>query len=233
MVGLPLGLATPALAATDNLNVATTAQASTLVGGTTHFKVDVSNTTTTPAYNLTYRAVLPKGVTYKTGSTTLSSWGDPTIVTDQVTSQQTLIWSNVLDLAVQQASQLNFDVTSDPTIYPVGSTITLTGEAYSSSDPRLVPTADNNGVITDNYSATGSSSSTTTIASLTVKKTVPLEKGEWLRGVHDHTQVYTIEVENNSDNPTKNVQVIDYLPASLEFLGCGGIDNSSSLEYPS
>ena len=69
----------------------------------------------------------------------------------------------------------------------------------------------------------------------------PSPEGELLRGVHDHQTVYTLTVSNNLVHPTTETTLDDYLPAGLEFLGCGGgPDNTtnaptnpgSASEYP-
>ena len=47
--------------------------------------------------------------------------------------------------------------------------------------------------------------------------------------MHDHPTVYTLTVDGQPTSaPAPALVLIDYLPASLEFLGCGGVDNSSA-----
>ena len=48
-----------------------------------------------------------------------------------------------------------------------------------------------------------------------------------MRGVHDQTTVYTLQVHNNPGVATDGIVVDDYLPAGLEFLACGGVDNTT------
>lgn len=50
----------------------------------------------------------------------------------------------------------------------------------------------------------------------------PSPEGEILRGVHEHQTVYTLKVTNNRVNPTIGTKLDAYVPAGLEFLGCGG-----------
>ena len=40
--------------------------------------------------------------------------------------------------------------------------------------------------------------------------------------MHDHQTVYTLRSPTTACNPTTGVTLEDYLPAGLEFLGCGG-----------
>ena len=59
-------------------------------------------------------------------------------------------------------------------------------------------------------------------------------EGELLRGVHDQRSVYTLKIRNNKVVPTNGVVIRDYIPADMEFLGCGDEDNttpSDRVEY--
>src|SRR5262249_32084994 len=68
----------------------------------------------------------------------------------------------------------------------------------------------------------------------------PSPEGEIMRGLHEHQTVYTLTLKNNRVGPTSELEVEDLLPAGLEFLGCGDVDNTtetltnpnSSEEYP-
>ncbi len=50
--------------------------------------------------------------------------------------------------------------------------------------------------------------------------------------MHDHQTVYKVTVTNNKVNATTNVNVDDWLPASLEYLGCGGAGSDHTTEAP-
>ena len=67
---------------------------------------------------------------------------------------------------------------------------------------------------------------TTGVTAIRVTKSEPSPEGELLRGVHDNTTPYTISVENSHVGPTSGVKVVDFIPAGLEFLGCGLTENS-------
>ncbi len=56
--------------------------------------------------------------------------------------------------------------------------------------------------------------------------------GAVLRGAHEQQTVFTLTATNNGVNATTGFTVDDYLPAGMEFLGCGDADNSTSAEYP-
>ena len=64
-------------------------------------------------------------------------------------------------------------------------------------------------------------------------KAEPSPEHELMRGVHDQPTVYTLKVEDTSDAATTGVTLVDYLPAGLEFLGCGAVDDSTpgAVEY--
>jgi len=54
--------------------------------------------------------------------------------------------------------------------------------------------------------------------------------------VHDHRTAVSVTFTNNQLGQSTGLQLVDYLPAGLEFLGCGdaGDDRSTSVteEYP-
>lgn len=58
-------------------------------------------------------------------------------------------------------------------------------------------------------------------------------EGELLRGVHKNRTVYTLTIRNNKVLQTRDITVVDYIPAGMEFLGCGTDDNSRAgyVEY--
>ena len=204
-----------------------------------------------PQYNLSFRDVLPAGVVYE-GPTTPSSAGEPTIVTnrlvpsDPTTEYQTLIWSNVADLQINSSASISFVVRALRDPKPVSSTFTNQAGAYTNADPRYVPKFDPTtgvpvpGPTSYTASATVTTASTGVTAFTIDKASAPNPEGELMRGIHDHVATYTLTVTNNPSFATNAIQVRDYLPAGLEFLGCGGVDNSTDTalypggrEYPS
>lgn len=227
--------AVPAAAdGTPDISLSKSAPGSVLVGEPVTYTLTVSNPAgAVPAFNLSLRDVLPVGMTYVPGSTTPADVGDPTLIADQPTLRQsTLIWSNVADPPPNGSYTLSFQALPDPASYPVGATVTNTADAYVNSNARNVPAFNPDGTVvpgTDSYTGSDSAtSSPTTVSAFEVTKSEPSPEGELLRGVHDNTTVYTLNVRNNPGVATDGIVVVDYVPAGLEFLACGGVDNTTN-----
>ena len=187
-------------------------------------------------YNLSYRAVLPSGVSLVPGSTHVGSGPAPaptSIANEPSAGKTTLIWSNVGDLSPSSHNTLSFEVTPSTVTYTVGSTFAVEAGAYINKEPRWLPkfsaTGAPEGPEAHSFtgSATGSSSSKVTAIEISQSG-----GGTLLRGVHDHQTVYKVTVTNNSVKPTTNVTLDDYLPAALEYLGCGGANADHTTEAP-
>ncbi|MFL6163229.1 MAG: LPXTG cell wall anchor domain-containing protein [Jatrophihabitantaceae bacterium] len=214
------------------------ASATALAGQSISFTLTASNSAANPGaqpeYNVSFRDVLPIGLSYTAGSSTPADAGDPTIYTDPVTGRQTLIWSDVADLQVGSTAAVGFSTAANSSTLPVGAVVRNTGNGYASTAPRTVPAFDASGVPIANASvqAATSNQTATTITALRITKSEPSTEAKLLRGVHDHPTVYTLTVSNTGRAATNAVTVTDYLPAAEEFLGCGQLDNSAAVEYP-
>jgi len=223
-------------AAGPTLSLAKSGDQSVLVDAPISYTLTAHNDGSSRDYNLTFRDVLPVGVSYKAGSTSQPKGvGDPTVTTigTPPNTQQVLVWSNVSDLPAGADQALSFQVTVDPALYPVGSTVENTGDVYAQSNPRLVPKFDalgnpKAGTYTDSATSTPFD---TRITAITIAKSEASPEHELMRGVHDDTTTYTLKVTNNDYKATTGNTVVDFLPAGLEFLGCGGVDNGSTSEY--
>ncbi len=227
-----IGQATPAFAAA--IAVTTTAPAGVLVGAPIQFQLAASNPsggTAAPEYNLTFRDVLPAGVTYVAGSTSPATAGEPDVRT-AADGRQVLIWSNVSDLAVGAREGLSFSAQPDVAVHPVGSVVVNTADAYTSTDPRSLAKFTAQGAYASGASEIASSAPTSTsISALEIIASEPSPEHELLRGVHDQSTVYTLRTRNNARAATAGVQVVELLPAQLEFLGCGTTDSSTAREH--
>ena len=223
-------------AAAPGITLTKSAPASVRAGAPISYRLTAANPASNPdavnEWNLSFRDVLPPGLTYVAGSTTPARAGEPTTSTNAGGST-TLVWSNVADIQVGSSFELVFQATPDPAVYPVGSTIPNAAQAYTNSDPLVSPEFDDSGVLVpDTATESAADDATTLVSALEITKSEPSPEGELLRGVHDHTTVYELTVRASEVGGTAGVVVTDYLPAQLEYLGCGGDDFSAGPEYP-
>lgn len=239
--GVVVAVPTPAAAA-GTISMNKSSSGPVLLGGQVEYRLAAANPggSGVEQYNLSYSDVLPVGVTYVAGSTSPSSYGEPQVITitDDAAAippvtHQVLVWSNVSDLTPGATRTLTFRAGVDPALYPIGSSVTNTGSAFSSSDPREVPDFDGQGQPLPGTAVVSSSDAdTTTVTAIRLTKSEGSPENELLRGVNDHQTVYGLTVTNNGVGATSSLVVTDYLPAGLEFLGCGGGSfNSTTPEY--
>ncbi|MEK6342256.1 MAG: isopeptide-forming domain-containing fimbrial protein, partial [Curtobacterium sp.] len=228
-------------AAADSV-VSVTAKAPTAVLCGAPATVTLTAKNSTPAsggtglYNLGYSYTLPPGVSYVTGSATT----DGQTLTDPVQSALAnnagtlLVFSNVSDLVAGDQKSIAFRVMPSTTTFPVGTSFTGTAQVAGSGDARMIPTFDGTGrPATNTTNSATTTSNATAVSAITVTKAEASPEHELVRGVHDHPTVYTLTVQNTATAPSNNVTVTDYLPAGLEFLQCGGVDNTTTgPEYP-
>lgn len=222
--------------ADGTLTLDKTANGSLLYGGQEEYSLKASNTGSSEQYNLSFQDVLPVGATYVSGSTKPTGAGEPEVIviTDSVThaQHQVLIWSNLYDLTPGSQQQITYRVQTDPTVFPIGSQVQNSAGAYTSSDPRVVPDFDTSGnPVTASQITSATDTATATVVALTITKSSSnTPEGELMRGAGSNPSVFSLKVTNNNQGPTTGITVTDYLPAGLEFLGCGGAFNSSG-EY--
>lgn len=252
-LGVGLVLAPPAFAAEPTITLAKQGPSQILVGDTGTYTLTATNPTgpdQVTQFNTSFRDVLAPGLVYE-GPTTPASAGSPTVITGACEPPvvdvqcQTLIWRNVADLQLGSEVAVSFVVRAETDPLPVSSSFINSASAYTNADPRYVPKFTASGVVvtgTTSYtaSATASTGSTGVTAFTIDKASSPTPEAELLRGVHDHVATYSLTVKNNPSFATDDVEIRDYLPAGLEFLGCGTVDNSTDTtlypdgrEYPS
>lgn len=223
-------------AAAPGITLTKSSPASVRAGAPISYRLTAGNPASNPdaenEWNLSFRDVLPPGLTYVAGSTTPTRAGEPRVITDP-SGSTTLVWSNVADIQVASTFELGFQATPDPDVFPVGSTVANEAQAHTNTDPLVAPEFDDAGVLVPGTATESAADDATTLVSaLEITKSEPSPEGQLLRGVHDHTTVYTLRVRASEVGGTDGVVVTDYLPAQLEFLGCGGDDNSAGPEYP-
>lgn len=223
------------------ITLAKSSGGSVLLGGTADWRLTASNPPDgTEQYNLSFTDTLPQGVAYQPNSTSPAMFGEPqiiTIVDDATTTpkktHQVLIWSNVSDLTPGSSATLSYQTTVSATAFPIGSTVANAAAAYVSTNPRLVPdfNATTGAPVSDPAVTSATAAASTMVTAIKVTKAEPSPEAELLRGLGDHQTVYTLKVTNNSVDQTQSLQVSDYIPAGLEFLGCGGTTIAGGPEY--
>ncbi|MEX0768487.1 MAG: hypothetical protein WD029_08460 [Microthrixaceae bacterium] len=222
--------------ASPTIQLTKSAPANLLAGTDATYRLTVTNPGDEIEFNVSLSDVLPAGARFVAGSVIPSSAGSPRISTNPTTSQQVLQWLNFIDIGPGGVASIEFQVTLGEASNVVGNTVLNTAFVASQTDPRLVPRFDPAGVpVPGSFTETSTSSATTKISAVQIEKTsTNAPEGELLRGVHDQRSTYTLKVTNNDVAPTTGLTVVDFLPASLEFLGCGASDNTapiSAVEY--
>ncbi len=245
-VGLTLGAVVAPASADALISLSATSTGTILAGedATVTLTASGPSGSTADYYNLAFRYELPAGVTYVAGSAksaTVPALPDPTIVviTDSAgppaLTHQVLIWTNIADLPHGTTPGLSFGIKPDADVYPVGAPIPGTAAVYAQTNPRLLAKFDKDTgiVVAGSFAASDAvSPQATRVAAIKVTKSEPSPEHELMRGVHNEGRVYTIATRNTGIAPTTGVVLVDYLPAGLEFLGCGATDNSAVAEYP-
>ncbi|NND04399.1 MAG: hypothetical protein HKN91_16605, partial [Acidimicrobiia bacterium] len=221
--------AQPALAAgTPNISLTKEMPARALAGDPAiEVTLTASNADTVNGYNLSFKDVLPPGTSLVAGSP-----APTTILFDAPTTDYTtLLWENVSDLPQNNTQSVSYTFTHDGT-YDVGDTITNDASAYVNENPRFIPKFDTLGAPSD-FTGNGSDSQTTLLVPFLLEKEEPSTEQELLRGLHDHQSPYTLTIRNNFLNNSTNFVINDWIPAGMEFLACGAVDNSGGVEeYP-
>ena len=185
-----------------------------------------TNPDTVIGYNLAFKDVLPPGVSL-VGSTPA-----PTTVLADVPADDytTYLWENVSDLPPGSTFTVDYTFTHDAT-YDVGDTITNDASAYVNSDPRFIPKFDAaTGAPTD-FTGNDADSQDTLLVPFLLDKEEPSTEQELLRGLHDHQAPYTLDDPQQLSKQLDNLRIDDWIPAGLEYLMCGTIDNSAGEEY--
>jgi uncharacterized repeat protein (TIGR01451 family)/fimbrial isopeptide formation D2 family protein len=241
--GLVVGIATSPAQAAPPLGLTAKLDPSVLAGDPAKVTLDATNAGSVDYFNASYRYELPQGVTYRPG-TALGPNGvvlpDPKIIVATDTAppgtHQILIFDNVADIPAGLTATVAF--TLDSTL-PVGSTFEGAASVYTNTDPRFVAKFDASGTAVSGFDnsaiAPTTTSSVARIEAISVAKSEPSPEHELMRGIHSQQQTYTITTTNTTRGSTDSVVVVDYLPAGLEFLGCTGAPDNTTVspeEYP-
>jgi len=157
---------------------------------------------------------------------------------------QYLVFQNVSDLPAGASATHTLTLRPDAATFPVGTDrLQIHATAYTSSDERFIPLfPGSRGLALDDEATSrpGAAARTIEVQALRLEKSEPSPEEELLRGVHDHSTTYTLRVWHTGEGDIDGVTVTDFLPAGLEYLGLGGVDNTTdangagagALEYP-
>jgi fimbrial isopeptide formation D2 family protein/uncharacterized repeat protein (TIGR01451 family) len=185
-------------------------------------------------YNLSFRDVLPKGVKYVAGSAKGPN-GEALEVrvlpNAPALEETTLLIENVSDLSAASEYRLTFEVEPEPAAFTVNNSYEDHAAAFVSKKARFKPKFNANGEAIpgeESFEGSAETKAKTTLTAIEIEKTEPSPEGEILRGVHEHQVVYTLHLRNNHLKATNNLSIGDYLPAGLEFLGCGQEDHTKN-----
>jgi large repetitive protein len=238
-----IALAVPAVASAagePNISLDKRAPEQALLGTRQPVQLVVKNPVGQPrGYNLSFRDVLPKGVTYVASS---SSKIAPTVLLNAPhVGETTLLFENVSDLSAGSEYVLAYEVEPSTTFFKLAETHIYTNkaEAFVTKEPRNKPNFAANGeVVAGSFKGNDGAEATTELTAIEIEKSEPSPEGEILRGVHEHQTVYTLTVKNNKVGPTQGTElrlgkpdaigIEDFLPAGLEFLSCGTTDNTTN-----
>lgn len=247
-----LGIATPASAVAPSVTVSISAPdgSEVLAGNDATYSFSATNTGGTDGFNLAFYLDVPDGITFVS-----SDLGAPVVYPAAAfasipAGHTRWVWEDVSDLpasgtfggsVVVHPEQPAFDNTGTvetdvATVFPVGSTYSIDAYAALGGTASLLPVFDGatgvGGVTAESETGdAGPVSVATTMIALILEKAEPSPEAELPRGVHDQTTVYTLTVTNTTEGDTDNAILVDYIPAGLEFLGCGNVDNSTVDRY--
>lgn len=231
----PVGAQAAADSDSPAVGLTASVASSTLFGRDIEVALEASEATGADAYNLSFNSTVPAYVTYVPGSTQLDGQtaAEPKAML-QADGSSVLVWTNVSDLLTGTSASLAFQLRADTSVFQVGDSVALHAGAFVNADARTVPDFDAaSGASVGDVTAFGSASATTTLSPFDLNKNEPSAEAELLRGLQNHQTIFTLDLQNNLVNSTTGFSIIDHIPAGLEFLGCGDVDHSSTLEeYP-
>ena len=246
VVPLPASLTPPADAAAS-LQVTQDIPGQTLIGSETPVEVSFRNTSATDtAYNIAFSVTLPPGISVSSSDQAPARTIVETDASGNVLDT-VVVWENLVDIRAGIVYRFHYSLQHDagtgPDQWQVGDTVTAPVDVYysdvdatvpryqasGSADPVTAVPPTTGGGISQGPSPTDDS---TVLVPILLTKSEPSPESELMRGVHDHQTVFTLTGETGSQGGVGVTTLEDWIPAGLEFLGCGTEDHSSREEYP-
>ncbi|MCW5953084.1 MAG: hypothetical protein KIT69_12580, partial [Propionibacteriaceae bacterium] len=183
-------------------------------------------------------AVLPGSIATGTTPSTCADLGldnalSPATACRVPAGKQYLVFQNVSDLPAGASVSHTLTLRPNAGTFPVGSQFPYRVNAYTNGDERYLPvfpgsTGLNTPAAQEKSSNAGVATVSVPVNALRIDKSEPSPESELLRGVHQNTTTYTLRVWHTGEGDIGNLVVTDLLPAGLEYLGLGGIDNTSN-----
>src|SRR5690606_38855722 len=227
--------------------------AAVLAGEDVTLSVALANDDDADGFNIGFTVLLPNGVAFQS-----SPMGTPVvypseaILPNSATAPafetvpdgfQLWVFEDVADLPKGAHYASSITVRPDAALFPGGAVLHADLVGYVSSDAALRPVFDGSTGVGGSAALAATSDDASDVdvelKALRLTKSEPSPEDELLRGVHANHTVYTLTIENTPQGTTDGVTVVDYLPAGLEFLGCGDVDNTQpsdlldgTAEYP-
>jgi large repetitive protein len=239
VLGCALLAASARAEGSPSINLTVAAPASVLYGANATVTLTAANPAAQPyGYNLSYRVVLPEGISYVAGSghSSAGALEPQAFANEPEKGKTTLIWSNVADLSPGSSNAFSLEVKQTTSHFTIGAKYAVEAGAYVAEQARYLPKFSATGVpegpSSTSFTGYATGSATTTITALQITQAEESPAGQILRGVHDHQVTYKLTVTNTSVNATGKVVVEDWLPADLEYLGCGGAGADHTTDAP-
>ena len=144
--------------------------------------------------------------------------------------QQYLVFQNISDLPSGADASHTLTLRPKADSFPVRSTdLNIQVAAFTNTQARFLPTFPGSTGSADGLGSTsqpGIADENVEVKALRITKREQSAENELLRGVYDHTTTYTLRVYHTGEGDIANAEVVDFLPAGLEYLGLGGTDNT-------
>jgi len=221
-----------------------------LAGEDARLTLRVTNPTGVDGYNTSFLLLLPNGIEFVSGgilgtpkvypslaelpnSSKAGTPDDPLATVPD--GYQVWVFEDVADLPAGATFTGDLQVRPSAAEFPVGSEVPFELRSYVSGVPALRPVFDGStgvggaAAVAETTGATGSDG--LDIEALRIVKSEPSIESQLLRGVHDNPTVYTLTVDYTGEGDTTGVSIVDWLPAGLEFLGCGALDQTEAAPH--
>ncbi|HLS02621.1 MAG TPA: hypothetical protein VK054_11690, partial [Beutenbergiaceae bacterium] len=144
---------------------------------------------------------------------------------------QYAVFTNISDLPTGATADHTLSIRPSADTFDVGEEIPVKVTGFTSKEERYIPVFPGTRSVApdaDHNSGAGGLDHNVAVNALRVEKSEPSPEDELLRGVHNHTTTYTVRVYHTGQGDISDAKVIDYLPAGLEYLGLGGVDNTEN-----